>query len=145
VKEMENHAIICGYGPVGRALAASLADNGIPSLVIDLNADTIQQLHTEGQPALFADTRQQEVWDLVAIQRARLVAFTFPATPEIAAALQFARERNPSIAILARTKFSAEADKLTALGADLVILDEAESSRAVVRQALGVFNIAGDE
>ena len=145
VKEMENHAIICGYGPVGRALAASLADNGIPSLVIDLNADTIHQLHAEGQPALFADARQQEVWDLVGIQRARLVAFTFPANPEIAAALQFARERNPSIAILARTKFSTEADKLTALGADQVILDEAESGRAVVRQALGVFNIAGDE
>jgi CPA2 family monovalent cation:H+ antiporter-2 len=145
VKEMENHAIICGYGPVGRALAASLADHGIPSLVIDLNADTIHNLHAEGQPALFADARQQEVWDLVGIQRARLVAFTFPATPEIAAALQFARERNPSIAILARTKFSNEAEKLNALGADLVILDEAESGRAVIRQALSIFNLAGDE
>jgi CPA2 family monovalent cation:H+ antiporter-2 len=145
VKEMQDHAIICGYGPVGRALATSLANHGIPSLVIDLNADTIHQLQHDGQPALFADARQQEVWDLAGIQRARLVAFTFPATPEIAAALQFARERNPSIAILARTKFSTEAEKLTALGADLVILDEAESGRAVVREALGAFNITQEE
>lgn len=145
IREMEDHAIICGYGPVGRALAASLADHGIPSLVIDLNADTIHRLHDEGQPALFADARQQEVWDLAGVQRARLVAFTFPATPEIAAALQFARERNPSIAILARTKFSTEAGKLSSLGADLVILDEAESGRAVVREALGAFNITGEE
>lgn len=145
VKEMQDHAIICGYGPVGRALATSLAHHGIPSLVIDLNADTIHQLQHDGQPALFADARQQEVWDLAGIQRARLVAFTFPATPEIAAALQFARERNPAIAILARTKFSTEAEKLTALGADLVILDEAESGRAVVREALGAFNITQEE
>jgi CPA2 family monovalent cation:H+ antiporter-2 len=144
VKELEDHAIICGYGPVGRALASALADHGIPSLVIELNADTVHQLHEEKQPALFADSRQQEVWDLAGVQRARLVAFTFPATMEIAPAIQFVRERNPSIAILVRTKFSSEADKLVSLGADLAILDEAESGRAVVRQALGAFNISNE-
>jgi nicotinate-nucleotide pyrophosphorylase len=72
------------------------------------------------------------------------VAFTFPATMEIAPAIQFARERNPSIAILVRTKFSAEAEKLVSMGADLAILDEAESGRAVVRQALGAFNMTNE-
>lgn len=144
VKELENHAIICGYGPVGRDLASALADHGIPSLVIELNADTVHQLHEEKQPALFADSRQQEVWDLAGVQRARLVAFTFPATMEIAPAIQFVRERNPSIAILVRTKFSSEADKLVSMGADLAILDEAESGRAVVRQALGAFNMTNE-
>jgi CPA2 family monovalent cation:H+ antiporter-2 len=125
-------------------LASALADHGIPSLVIELNADTVHQLHEEKQPALFADSRQQEVWDLAGVQRARLVAFTFPATMEIAPAIQFARERNPSIAILVRTKFSAEAEKLVSMGADLAILDEAESGRAVVRQALGAFNMTNE-
>jgi voltage-gated potassium channel Kch len=80
------------------------------------------------------------VWGLSCVDQARLVAFTFPATPEIAAAIQFARERNPSITILARTKFSNEADKLRNVGTDIVILDEAESGRAVTREALSVFN-----
>ena len=142
VRGLTNHAIICGYGPVGRQLSSSLADEGIPSLVIDLNAEAIRELQSDGKAALFADARQPEVWDLCCVDQARLVAFTFPATPEIAAAIQFARERNPSITILARTKFSNEADKLRNVGTDIVILDEAESGRAVTREALSVFNLA---
>ena len=142
VRGLADHAIICGYGPVGRGLATSLADEGIPHLVIDLNAEAIRELHSDGQAALFADARQPEVWDLCCVEQARLVAFTFPATPEIAGAIQFVRERNPAITILARTKFSAEAEKLQSVGADIVILDETESGRAVTREALGVFNLA---
>lgn len=142
VRGLTNHAIICGYGPVGRGLCASLADEGIPSLVIDLNAEAIRELHSDGKAALFADARQPEVWDLCCVDQAHLIAFTFPATPEIAGAIQFARERNPSITVLARTKFSTEADKLRNVGADIVILDEAESGRAVTREALGVFNLS---
>jgi len=142
VRGLTDHAIICGYGPIGRSLASSLANEGIPSLVIDLNAEAIHELHSNGLAALFADARQPEVWDLCSIPQARLVAFTFPATPDIAGAIQFVRERNPSITILARTKFSAEAEKLRAAGVDLVILDEAESGRAVAREALSVFNHA---
>lgn len=141
VRGLSDHAIICGYGPVGRQLSSSLADEGIPSLVIDLNAEAIRELHSDGKAALFADARQPEVWDLCCVEQARLIAFTFPATPEIAAAIQFARERNPFITILARTKFSNEAEKLRNAGADLVILDEAESGRAVTREALASFNI----
>lgn len=141
VRGLCDHAIICGYGPVGRQLSSSLADEGIPSLVIDLNAEAIRELHSDGKAALFADARQPEVWDLCCVDQARLVAFTFPATPEIAAAIQFARERNPSITILARTKFSTEAEKLRNAGADLVILDETESGHAVTREALASFNI----
>lgn len=142
VRGLSDHAIICGYGPVGRGLCASLANEGIPALIIDLNAGAIRELHTDGKAALFADARQPEVWDLCSVEQARLVAFTFPATPEIAGAIQFVRERNPSITVLARTKFSAEADKLRNAGADIVILDEAESGHAVIREALGVFNMS---
>jgi CPA2 family monovalent cation:H+ antiporter-2 len=94
VRGISGHAIICGYGPVGRGLATSLADEGIPSLVIDLNAEAIRELHSDGQAALFADARQPEVWDLCGLPQARLVAFTFPATPEIGGAIQFVRKKS---------------------------------------------------
>ncbi|MEI8292372.1 MAG: cation:proton antiporter [bacterium] len=145
VRGLADHAIICGYGPVGRGLATALADEGIACLVIDLNAEAIRELQSDGQAALFADARQPEVWDLCGVPLARLVAFTFPATPEIAGAIQFVRERNPAVTILARTKFSSESEKLRTVGVDVVILDEAESGRAVIREALGAFNHAEEE
>ncbi len=140
VKALADHAIICGYGPVGRDLATALDREGIPALVIDLNADTIHDLLSDGLPALFADATQPEVWDLAALPTARLVAFTFPASPVIAGAIRFVRERNNSIPVLVRTKFATDAEAMTAAGADIVILDEEESGRAVIQKAFSVYN-----
>ena len=36
VEGIKNHAIICGYGPVGRRLHESLSQYGIPCIIIDL-------------------------------------------------------------------------------------------------------------
>lgn len=139
--ELTDHAIVCGYGPVGQALVSSLSAQGVPSLVIDLNAAAIRQLQGDGQPALFADAAQREVWDLAGVDRARLVAFTFPATPAVEAALGYVREKNPAIAVMARTKFKSEAERLADIGADIVVLDEQESGRALVKRALGVLHL----
>jgi monovalent cation:H+ antiporter-2, CPA2 family len=141
-KIMEDHAIVCGYGPVGQSLVEKLALAGIPSVVIELNAKTARELAKAGQPVLFADARHSETWHLAGVSRARLIAFTFPNAEATAEALPVIREIKPEITILARTKFSSEADKLRALGVNLVVLDEAESGRAVVKEALGVYDQA---
>ena len=138
---LSDHAIVCGYGPVGQALVQALSTQGVPSLVLDLNAATIRKLQSEGQPALFADAAQREVWDLCGVDRAKLVAFTFPATLAVETALGYVREKNPAIAVMARTKFRHEADRLADVGADIVVLDEQESGRALVKRALGVLHL----
>ena len=139
--ELSDHAVVCGYGPVGQALVSALSAQGVPSLVVDLNAGAIRGLQSDGQPALFADAAQREVWDLAGVDRARLVAFTFPATPAVEVALGYVREKNPAIAVLVRTKFKSEAERLADIGADIVVLDEQESGRAVVKRALAVLHL----
>ncbi len=139
--DLSEHAIVCGYGPVGQALVAALSAQGVPTVVVDLNAEAIRKLQSKGQPALFADAAQSEVWDLCGVDRARLVAFTFPATPAVEHAINVVRDKSPSIAMMARTKFRKEAERLADLGADIVVLDEEESGRALVKRALGVLHL----
>jgi len=139
--DLSDHAIVCGYGPVGQALVQALSAQGVPSLVVDLNAATIRDLQSSGQAALFADAAQREVWDLCGVDRAKLVAFTFPATPAVETALGYVREKNPAIAVMARTKFRPEAERLADIGADIVVLDEQESGRALIKRALGVLHL----
>lgn len=55
VRKISDHAIICGYGPVGRALNEALLKCDVPTLVLELNADTVRELKSQGQPVLFAD------------------------------------------------------------------------------------------
>jgi CPA2 family monovalent cation:H+ antiporter-2 len=138
---MSDHAVICGYGPVGRALLKELSAQGVPTMVVDLNAQTIRELMASGQQALFADAGQAEVWDLCGVENARLVAFTFPATAAVEAALPVIRAKNPSIAVMARTKFRPEAERLAGVGADIVVLDEEESGKSLVRRALHVLHL----
>lgn len=138
VKELSDHAIICGYGPVGRAVNEALKRCGVPTLVMELNSDTVRLLKSQGQPVLFADSTHPEALDLAGIGRARLVAFTFPSVATTCAAVPLVRERNSGIYIFGRAKFPAEVKTLRKLGVK-VIHDERESAVAMVRAAISSY------
>lgn len=135
VKEISDHAIICGYGPVGKALNEGLKSSGVETLVMEMNANTVMELKKQGQAVIFADATHPEALDLAGVSRARLMAFTFPAIDATCAAVPLARERNPGIVIFARAKFGDEAERLRGLGVQ-AIHDERESAVALVRSAL---------
>ena len=135
-KSLSDHAIICGYGPVGQALNRSLLDSGVPTLVIELNADTVQDLQRQKQPVLFADASHEETWALARLATARMVAFTFPAAPVTVHAMELVRESRPDVPILARARFASDVERLKRLGVTEVINDEIEAGKAVVERAL---------
>jgi CPA2 family monovalent cation:H+ antiporter-2 len=135
-KSLEDHAIICGYGPVGQALNKALLDAGVPTLIIELNADTVKELQRAKQPVLFADASHEETWALARLATAKMVAFTFPAAPVTVHAMEMVRESRPDVPILARARFASDVDRLKRLGVTEVINDEIEAGRAVVSRAL---------
>jgi CPA2 family monovalent cation:H+ antiporter-2 len=135
-KSLSNHAIICGYGPVGQALNNALLNAGVPTLVIELNADTVKDLQREKQPVLFADASHEETWTLARLSTSKMVAFTFPAAPITVHAMEMVRESRPDVPILARARFASDVERLKRLGVSEVINDEIEVGRAVVERAL---------
>jgi monovalent cation:H+ antiporter-2, CPA2 family len=141
IKEITDHAIICGYGPVGKSLNEALKRCGVDTLVMEQNSDTVRALKSEGQAVLFADATHSEALDLAGIQRARLVAFTFPAVNATCIAVPLVRERNSGICIFARAKFPNEVARLRELGVQ-VIHDERESAVAMVRAAISSYQRA---
>lgn len=138
IKEISDHAVICGYGPVGRALNEALRQSGVDTLVLELNSDTVRALKAAGQPVLFADASHPEALELAGIGRARMVAFTFPAVELTAAAVPIVREHNPGIVIFGRAKFAAEIAQLEALDIE-VIHDERQSAVAMIDAARSVY------
>jgi CPA2 family monovalent cation:H+ antiporter-2 len=141
VRKIADHAIICGYGPVGQSLNEAMRRCDIPTLVMELNADTVRELKAAGQPVLFADAAHPEALDLAGIERARFVAFTFPAVSITLAALPLVREKNPGILIFARAKFQTEVEQLRAHDVQ-IIHDERESSIAMIENAMGAYQRA---
>ncbi len=141
LKEISDHAIICGYGPVGKSLNEALKRCGVSTLVMELNSETVRELKKAGQPVLFADSTHPEALDLAGIQRARLVAFTFPSVNATCSAVPLVRERNASIYIFGRAKYATDATRLRELGVQ-VILDERETAVAMVRAAISSYDRA---
>lgn len=141
VEGIRNHAIICGYGPVGRRLHESLAQYGIPCIIIDLNADTVKALLNDGHLAFLGDIQHQITMDLAGIRTARLIAFTFPdPAPALATYMQI-KGANADITVIARAKFRSEVASLHHAGIANVIHDEMETGSAAVRLAKLSFDI----
>lgn len=133
---LTGHAIICGHGPVGRQLKEAFLNEGVPTLIVELNADTVRELKKQGQAVLFADATHEETWQLTRLQQARLVAFTFPDATLTKEALALIRELRPDVPVITRARFASDVERLKRLGATVVINDEVEAARAVVEQAL---------
>lgn len=141
VEGIKNHAIICGYGPVGRRLHESLGQYGIPCIIIDLNADTVKTLLNEGHLAFLGDIQHQITMDLAGIRTARLIAFTFPdPAPALSTYMQI-KGVNADITVIARAKFRSEVALLHHAGLTNVIHDEMETGSAAVRLAKQSFDI----
>ena len=141
VEGIKNHAIICGYGPVGRRLHESLSQYGIPCIIIDLNAVTVKTLLNDGHLAFLGDIQHQITMDLAGIRTARLIAFTFPdPAPALSTYMQI-KGANANITVIARAKFRSEVASLHHAGIANVIHDEMETGAAAVRLAKLSFDI----
>lgn len=62
VSGIKDHAVICGYGPVGRRMHESLGRYGIPCIIIDLNADTVKSLLNGGHLAFLGTSSTRSPW-----------------------------------------------------------------------------------
>lgn len=141
VEGIKDHAIICGYGPVGKRLHENLAQYGIPCIIIDLNADTVKALLNDGHLAFLGDIQHQITMDLAGIRTARLIAFTFPdPAPALSTYMQI-KGVNTDITVIARAKFRSEVALLHHAGITNVIHDEMETGAAAVRLAKRSFDI----
>jgi len=145
IDHIKDHVIICGYGPVGQKLHASLRRNNIRSVIIENNDQTVKKLLKSGTKCLFADARHRVTWELAHIQRARAVAFTFPLKDVVISALPIVREICPSIIVVARAKFSSDALELQRAGVNHILLDEEECGKAVVSTVMRCFSTEDDE
>ena len=117
--------IFIGYGPVGRTLSRILRDNGIPVVVVETNLQTVQQLLSEGEAAVYGDASEREILHHAGIEKADgLIIAASGVSAD--AVVKAARELNPKIRILTRATYLGETGKLREAGANAVFSSEGE-------------------
>ncbi len=138
---LEDHVVICGYGPVGQKLHDAMERASIPVVVLEMNADTVRDLHQRGVRVMFADATKEDTMSLAKVNVARAIAYTFPEPRLACDGIRAARELNPAIVTYARAKFSAEVKLLKREGVHHIFHDEVTSGEAMVQAVLGCYSV----
>ncbi len=129
-------AIIVGYGPVGRAVDLLLREAGRRTLIIDLNADTVQELSQAGRSALFGDASNHHILAEARVAQASHLVVTLPDSGTNAAVIAAARHQNPHLRIHARGRYLSDRGALESVGANGAVLEEVEAAVALARTVL---------
>jgi CPA2 family monovalent cation:H+ antiporter-2 len=140
--ELRDHVVVIGYGINGRNLTKVLHRVGIPYVVLELNAEVVRSARAEGVPIEYGDVSRKEVLSHVGVQRARIlvVAISDPVSTRHAVAL--ARELNPELHIIVRTRYMSEVEELYQLGAQQIIPEEFETSVEIFARVLREFGVS---
>ncbi|MEM6337785.1 MAG: cation:proton antiporter, partial [Bacteroidota bacterium] len=145
VLKLEDHVVIVGYGPAGRRLVQVLQNTGIPFAVIDINPANVTELQEQGLPALYGDASRALILEHVGILRAKVLAVAINDTGAVPRVIAQAHHMNPTLQIIARTRYLADAEKLQSRGADLVVPEEMETTVRMFSHVLGAYLVPKEE
>ncbi|HYJ86313.1 MAG TPA: cation:proton antiporter [Pyrinomonadaceae bacterium] len=139
---MRGHVVIVGYGLNGRNLAKVLRRTGVPYLVMELNAEAVREARDQGEPIIYGDATRKEVLHHVRLEHARILVLAISDPMASRHTVSLAREMNPDIHIIVRTRYMSEISDLRELGADEVIPEEFETSIEIFSRVLREYGIA---
>lgn len=114
------HALIIGFGPIGKTVAKTLQDRQIEPLVIDHNVDTIMTIKENGLRAIYGDALHRSVLENADIANARMLVITIPESNTAIGIIQAARLLNSELPIVVRSRYAANVEALEDLDVTVV-------------------------
>jgi CPA2 family monovalent cation:H+ antiporter-2 len=132
---LKDHAVLIGYGRVGRLVGQGLAEKGWPLLVIEDAEDAFERARAAPVEAIRGNAADDRILKAANLGAARMLLVAIPNAFEAGQIVEQARAANPRIDIVARAHFDAEVDHLLQHGADIVIMGEREIARSMLERA----------
>lgn len=141
---LSNHVIIVGYGVNGRNLARVLKETAITHIVMDMNMERVREAKSSGHKAVFGDASHPEVIKALGVETAKMVVVAISDPISTRRIVKTARDQNPAVSILVRTRYLKEVEDLYRLGANQVIPEEFETSVEIFARVLRDYRIPGN-
>ncbi len=125
ISRLQGHVVVCGAGRVGTQVVAELLKDQVPFVVIDWSQSVIDDLQQMGEILYVVDdaTRDRTL-RLAGVDRARGLILALSDDKDSAFVVLSARSLNPKLQVVARLVEEENADKLTRVGADQVVLPD---------------------
>lgn len=121
IDALNDHVIICGFGRVGRQLAAQLELSAAPFVVVDDDEHKIDDALEAGHPAMRGDATVESVLTFAGIDRASALVAAVNSDADNVLVTLTAKGMVPNLTVIGRVKVDETEPKLRRAGADRVI------------------------
>jgi monovalent cation:H+ antiporter-2, CPA2 family len=135
-KYLAGQVVLVGYGRVGRRIAETLAERGIPYVIAEQNRELVERLRSQGLAAVCGDASDPAVLIQAHIARASMLVVATSSTFNVRQINSTARLLNPTIETVVRTHSEEEARLLEQEGIGTIFFGEGELAKAIGRHAL---------
>jgi CPA2 family monovalent cation:H+ antiporter-2 len=142
---LRRHAVILGYGRVGRSVARVLESRGFAWVAVEGDYAIAREARIGGAPIIYGEAGAQSVLDQARVNDALALVVAIPDALATRQAIVYARARNPRVEVVARAHSEAEAVELRQLGAMRIVVAERELGNQLVRHALRRFGVSDRE
>ena len=130
------HAVIVGYGQVGKHLVDVLETLSIPLLVLETDPERIVILNQRNIPTLYGDASNSEIIKHANLDHASILVITIPDETTTILIVTTVRDLNPDLSIIARAATAEGVRYLTELGASHIVHPELEGGLELIHHTL---------
>ncbi|NVM76725.1 CPA2 family monovalent cation:H+ antiporter-2 [Duganella sp. SG902] len=144
-EHLRGQVVLVGYGRVGRRIAASLKERGIPFVVAEQNREVVDQLRKDGVNAVAGNAGEPAVLIQAHIAHASMLVIATPDTFHVRGMIETARALNPNIKTVVRTHNDEEAELLRNERAGEIFMGEQELAKGMTAYVLDHFQAKQDK
>lgn len=131
---LTDHAVVVGYGRVGKILVSNLKAANIPLLVIEDSEQRVSELMALGVQVIGGNATSEKVLKLANLEAAKSIAVAIPNVFEAGNVVAMAHATKPGLLVLGRAHSDAEIEHLIKQGADTVIMGEREIANGMLNR-----------
>ena len=132
----QKHAIVVGYGRVGKVVCALLKEHGIPYIAADSDALTVTRDRRDSHDVYYGDASDQKFLEICGLANAAGVIITIHTRDLIDEVVEHVRAMRPDVLIVSRARDADHARHLYELGATDAVPETVEASLQLSEAAL---------
>ena len=137
----ERHVVIAGFGRTGQSLAVLLDQEKIAYHALDLDPDRVQAAQSAGSVVSYGDATRRESLVAAGIMRASVLVITYAGTASALKILHYAKEVNPNLPVVVRSRDDSDLETLREAGATEVVPEVIEGALMLASQALALVGV----
>src|SRR5260221_2138500 len=128
---LSNHIILIGGTRMGETILSALGENPDDIIVVDFDPKVIESLRADGIPALFGDIMDQEIQEIVQLDKAKLVVSTLSDLENNIFIIKASHVAKKRVKVIVMAYDIDDAKKLYEEGADYVVLPHVAGGRQI--------------